>query len=460
MKTHKVVWTVVAALLALGLAAATWGSWPTLMGFFRAANGGGDRQSDLREGLGEQDHEEDESGADLDMSVEEILAARCEHRLPAHECSECRYEVGVVKVDPSLTKGRAGEQHGLVRTTTVRRTKAEFVRRVTGEVRLNENTAAHINPRISGVIRSVMVDIGDRVETGDVLFEIDSVDVGRALSDYEKSRALVALSRRNLEREKSLFERKIGVQPDVIAAEMEYEKYQTELRAAEQKLHVLGLSHEDIATVGGAGKNVVLGRLPTRAPFAGIVIEKHAVIGELANPDGKVMLVADLSALWVWADIYEHDLQPLLEKKEQDGPIPVEVSVHAFPDRVFKGAIDYVGAVMEERTRTVKVRATVDNSEGLLRPGMFCEVQIVLGSASNVVAIPKVALLSDDGREFVFKHLKDDYYVRREVKSGRELGDSVEVLEGAEPGEMIVADGSFLLKSDVLRSKMGAGCAD
>jgi cobalt-zinc-cadmium efflux system membrane fusion protein len=78
----------------------------------------------------------------------------------------------------------------------------------------------------------------------------------------------------------------------------------------------------------------------------------------------------------------------------------------------------------------------------------------------EAIAIPKVALLSDEGNDFVFKHLKDDYYVRRPVKKGREFDDSVEVVDGLKVGETIISDGSFLLKSDVLRSKMGAGCAD
>ena len=100
------------------------------------------------------------------------------------------------------------------------------------------------------------------------------------------------------------------------------------------------------------------------------------------------------------------------------------------------------------------------NEERILRPGMFSKSLIMLTSKEKVVVIPEVALLRDEGTDFVFKHLKDDSYVRRQVTMGRNFDGQVEVLAGLKPGEKIVTEGSFLLKSDVLREKMGAGCAD
>jgi cobalt-zinc-cadmium efflux system membrane fusion protein len=201
------------------------------------------------------------------------------------------------------------------------------------------------------------------------------------------------------------------------------------------------------------------GLLQIRAPIAGTIIAKHAAINELAGPGAEVMVLADLSVLWVWADVYERDLEPILETRSR-GEVSVEIFVNSFPGRAFKGELDYVGATMDEATRTVKVRAAVDNGEELLRPGMFCEVRMSLASTEAILTVPKAAVLSDEGRDFVFKHLKDEYYVRRAVKKGREFDESVEIVEGLEPGELIVVEGAFLLKSDVLRSKMGAGCAD
>jgi cobalt-zinc-cadmium efflux system membrane fusion protein len=173
------------------------------------------------------------------------------------------------------------------------------------------------------------------------------------------------------------------------------------------------------------------------------------------------MLLADLSTVWVWANVHAQDLAQLLGAEER-GTVPVEITVTAYPGRKFRGTLTYVGATMSEETRMVKVRATVENTDMALRPGMFCEATIALGDGQGeeVLAVPRNAVLSDEGKDFVFKHWKDDFFVRQDVRKGREFFGAVELLEGLQAGETVVADGAFLLKSDVLREKMGAGCAD
>ncbi len=405
-------------------------------------------------GHGEEAHEES-----LSLSLDEIAAVRCEHEVPAYQCASCRYEVGVVKVPFSLLKEDPEAANGLVRTQRVEKTAVTDGLTVTGEVRLNENAAVHISPRIPGIVESVKVDMGTQVLQGDVLFHIDSVELGKALSDYERSRTLADLSRKNLERERSLFKRRISSEREMIDAQMTFQQHKTERDAARQALKVFGLTEEDMASLDRGERGARARSLPVRAPLKGTIIEKHAVVGELVQPGSDVMLIADLTTVWVWADIYEQDLPRLIRARSR-GPIPVNVFVRAFPGKPFEGTIDYVGATMEEQTRTVKVRATVENGARLLRPGMFCEIRMGIGAGEEALAIPKVALLSDEGRDFVFRHWKEDFYVRRPVKKGREFPDRVEIVQGLTPGDTIVAEGAFLLKSDVLREKMGAGCAD
>ena len=420
----------------------------------------GHTEADTHEG---QDHHEghggEARGEGLFLSLDEIAEARCEHDVPAYQCASCRYEVGVVKVPPSLVKEDPQAGSGLILTGLVEKIGVADGLTVTGEVQLNENAAVHVSPRIPGIIESVKVDIGANVREGDVLFDISSVELGRALSDYERSRSLAALSRKNFEREKSLFKRKISSEQEMIDAQMTYEQHKAERDAARQVLHVLGLTDEILSSLDRGEPGVRAGTLPVRAPLEGTIIEKHAVVGELVEPGSDVMLLADLTTVWVWADIYEQDL-PRLIRARNLGPIPVNVLVRAFPGQPFEGKIDYVGATMEERTRTVKVRATVENTDRLLRPGMFSEIRMGVGIREEALAIPEGALLSDEGRDFVFRHWKEEYYVRRPVKRGREFPDRVEITGGLEPGDRIVTDGAFLLKSDILREKMGAGCAD
>jgi len=406
-------------------------------------------------GCGKEKAAAPEAGSEkAEISLDQRLSENCECGIPIYQCAECRYEVGLVKLDASLMKSTDGS--GLVRTQAVTRAEMSEALTVTGEVALNDNAAVHISPRIAGIIESVPVDIGARVEAGDVLLTLASVELGKAISEYERNRTLCDLSGKILERETKLMEQNVGSGQDVIEARMAFEQHRSDLKASEQMLHVLGLTEADLE---GTLK-IEAGRLPIRAPVSGTIIEKHAVTGEMVETGKDLMLLSDLTTVWVWAGVHSRDLGKLLAA-EKRGPVAVEITVDAFPERLFKGKLDYVGATMSEQTRTVKVRATVDNSGLELRPGMFCKATIFIGNGeAEVLAVPRSAMFADEGKSFVFKHWKDDFYVRQDVKSGREFSGMVEILDGLQAGETVVAEGAFLLKSDVLREKMGAGCAD
>ena len=128
--------------------------------------------------------------------------------------------------------------------------------------------------------------------------------------------------------------------------------------------------------------------------------------------------------------------------------------------RSFNGRLDTVAGRMSETTRTAKARFSVANTEGLLKPGMFVSVRLLLPAKGETIVVPKVAVLADAGRTFVFTHKEGDYWVRRPVTLGARFDGMVEIASGITAEQRIITDGSFLLKSDVLRSKMGAGCAD
>jgi cobalt-zinc-cadmium efflux system membrane fusion protein len=406
----------------------------------------------------EDDCEEDAAAAVGDMTVAQVLSAKCPHG-PTIECAECRYEVGVVKVLPALLKQTGGSGAGLVATAQVARHKMTTAMSITGEIRLNENAAVHVSPRIPGIIRAVNVDIGSEVRKDDVLFTVDSVELAQAMSDYEKNRALADLSGKTFRREKRLYEQKVGAENDMIEAQMRFEEYQTARKASEQRLHVLGLSESEIATLSPTNHGSLSGALDVRAPMGGTVIEKHAVIGELVEPGKDVMVLANLDTLWMWGGLYERDLGLFL-RRPIGGGFPVEITVPAFPDTVFRGTLNHIGSVIDEATRTLPVRTVIDNRDRRLRPGMFCQGRILVHTDEEVLAVPQMALLSDEGVEFVFTHMKDDYFLRVNVTKGREFAEGVEILKGLTVGQTIVTDGAFALKSDVLHAKMGAGCAD
>ncbi|MEI6564663.1 MAG: efflux RND transporter periplasmic adaptor subunit [bacterium] len=437
------------------------GNWTShaLLAVLVMASGCGEKEAVKTVASAEVADRETVSAEAPPASLSERVSVKCECGIPIYQCAECRYEAGVAKLDATLLKKAGGG--GLVQTQAVARTKVSAALPTTGEVVLNENTAIHIGPRIPGIIESVPVDIGASVKAGDTLLTMASVELGKALAEYERNRTLSDLSEKIFARETKLKAQKVGSEQDMIEAQMTFEQHRTDLNASEQTLHVLGMTEEDLAGIRDSSHSVGAGRLSVRAPVAGTIIEKHAVAGEMVEPGKDLMLLSDLTTVWVWANVYSRDLAQLLAAKKH-GPVEVEITVSAFPDRQFKGVLDYVGATMNEQTRTVKVRATVKNPDQELRPGMFCEAAISLGNGQpeEVLAVPRAAVLSDEGESFVFKHWKDDYFVRQNVLTGREFFGMVEINKGLQAGDTIATEGSFLLKSDVLREKMGAGCAD
>lgn len=159
------------------------------------------------------------------------------------------------------------------------------------------------------------------------------------------------------------------------------------------------------------------------------------------------------------AQLHESDLAAVVAANG-DGPVPAHVEVGAWPGKVFKGRVERMTGTLDPVTRTAQARVVIDDHEGLLRPGMFAQVGLVLPAEGEAIVVPRDAVLSDAGRDFAFVHVDGPYWVRRPVKVGALAGDLVEILEGLNEGDRIVTTGAFLLKSDVLRSKMGAGCAD
>jgi cobalt-zinc-cadmium efflux system membrane fusion protein len=169
--------------------------------------------------------------------------------------------------------------------------------------------------------------------------------------------------------------------------------------------------------------------------------------------------VGDNASLWVWADLYERDIA-LVTREQRKEKLGAQVRVKAYPDQHFPGTVDFVSPSMSESSRTVKVRIVVPNESRDLLAGMFASVDIFLPGKDQALTIAESAVVADEGRSFVFVHHQDDYYVRRPVTVGRAFAGWVVVEKGLQGDETVVSDGAFLLKSDVLRSKMGAGCAD
>ena len=392
--------------------------------------------------------------SDLDRPLAELFAEVCEHKIPMYQCAECRYEVGVVKVAKNLLTG------GLLATTTAVTRPGSAALLLSGEIALDARRVAELSPLVPGIVAKILVDLGQPVKAGQGLLAIKSVDLAQAEGDFLEAESREKLARKTHERQKSLREAGVNAERELLAAEQEWAGAQIRVDAARQKLSGLGLTEAEIKVLLANGQKGASGELVIRAPLAGLVLELQARTGELKSPGDKMLRVGDVSELAVMVDLYERDLPGLVALKAA-GPIPVTVAVSAFAGETFPGRLDFIGALMDEKKRrTVKARIHLANPNGKLRPGLFATVSVALPGQKESVAVPSGAVLSDAGRDFVFIHQQGDYYVRRPVVKGAEHNGLTDISLGLEAGQTVVTQGAFLLKSDVLRSKMGAGCAD
>jgi cobalt-zinc-cadmium efflux system membrane fusion protein len=389
-------------------------------------------------------HDHGAEVSDLDRPVAELMAARCEHEIPQHQCEECRYELGMVKLAPELFGDK-----GLVRTGHPALQAMGEERTLPGEVRMDESRTIHIASPLAGSISRSFAAPGQRVATGAPLFELDSPEVAEARSSYLKGLAALALARKTAERENLLFAKKITSAVEVQEAEARLAEAETEVAAVRGKLRRLGLSEVEI----DAPTAPLSGLVTIRAPRAGQVSEGHANLGEYVEAGKELLTIADPDALWIMADLRDQELAAL----SAAGGIRAEVTALG---RTFPAVFEQVLGQVSEETRTPRARFRVGGTGGVLRPGMFVSVRLLLPGSASTLVVPKAAVLADAGRTFVFVHHEGEFWVRRPVALGHRSGEMVEVAGELTPAQLIIADGSFILKSDVLRGKMGAGCAD
>ena len=388
--------------------------------------------------------------SDLDRPVPMLFDATCEHKKHSFECDECRYEIGVVRAPASLIEG------GLIKTENAVHERIEIPLMLTGEVRFDERRVTHISTQAEGIIRTVHVALGDTVKKGQALLEIESVVVSEAEGAYLEAQATLRLARSNHERVAELRKESISSEKEYLQSQQKLEAAEIRSDSALGKLTRLGFTQTDAQALSQASAQ---GRLVLRAPTNGTMLSLHAVSGEVARTEESLATIGDNATVWVWADLYERDIARVT-MKQKEHTLSAAVSVKAYPGDELPGVVNFISPSMAEASRTVRLRVDVKNPDGRLLAGMFATVKVFLPGEEEAIALSKSAVLEDEGRSFVFIHHHDDYYVRRPIVPGRSWGGRIEVIKGLVGSETVVTDGSFLMKSDVLRSKMGAGCAD
>jgi cobalt-zinc-cadmium efflux system membrane fusion protein len=386
---------------------------------------------------------------DLD-SLEEKM---CEHGTQTIQCDECRYELGLVKLNPSVAEA-------LIETTVVGDMAKMKTLKLTGQVQLDRTKVVDVAPTGGGRVSRVVKLLGQNVNQGDTLAIIISDDLGQAKATFLETQARLNLAKATFEREKDLYNKKVSSESDYLNALNDLRAAEAYYAAAEKRLLLFGLDDEQIRAISEEKQNGKFAELFLRTPLSGTIIAQNVTTGTIVESTMSMYRIADLSTVWIWYDLYEKDLGLLHERLSAGRTVKAKVRVKAFENEEFEGIVDLIDNEIDEHTRTVKVRVQVANDELKLKPGMFSEAEISIPLEGQVSTVPAGAVLSDEGESFIFQHWKDDLWVRRNVVMGERRGDFVDVLDGIAAGSTIVTRGAFMLKSDILREKMGAGCAD
>lgn len=309
---------------------------------------------------------------------------------------------------------------------------------VTATIQANQDRVAHVAPRVPGRIVKVNASLGDRVKPGQALATLDSIELGEARSSYLQAASEAAVVQAGFDRAQRLQTENIIPEKDYLRARAEHEKARAALRAAGDKLRMMGVSPEKLS--GSV--------FPLTAPFSGTVIEKKAVLGELAQPDASLFTVADLSTLWIESDLFEKDLGKVKVGAQ------AAVTVSAYPGEVFKGLLTYISSTMDRETRTVKARVEVPNTDGRLKPEMFATVAIGTGGSVKALLVPEEAVLLLQGQPTVFV-AESGGFEPRAVEVGERTQGYAVLKSGVAAGESVVVSGAYALKARLLKSQIG-----
>jgi cobalt-zinc-cadmium efflux system membrane fusion protein len=317
----------------------------------------------------------------------------------------------------------------------------------TAVIELNGDRVAKISARTSGRLVKIAASQGDAVKTGQALAWFDSPELGQAWAEYAKARGRAELARNNLQREETLFGKKISPEKDVIRARQELAEAEADFAFAHEKFHLLAIDIDQFEKKQVGDQHPLIA---VTSPISGSVIERVATQGEVVSPDKTLFTVADLSKLWVIIDIYEKDLG-----RVKTGTT-VKVSTTAYAEKSFPGVISHLGDVMDEKTRTVKARVVVENADRLLKPGMFATVTIdVKGEQTQkAIMVSDGAVLMDGEDRFVFVRTGPETFVKKDIKTGKIFGERVEVVEGLAAGDQVVVKGAFTLKSELKKEEL------
>ena len=348
----------------------------------------------------------------------------------------------------------SAQQHiGMVVTPAAITQLNEYLR-ATGTVQPIDSRVGVVGPLARGRIVEVRARVGDRVDAGQTLAIFDNIEAGELLSqeqsaraDLERLKAQLIPATRQEERSRRLADIGAGSEKEYESSKAEKDGIEANIRSQQAMIDGIQQRLRRFGVSDGKMQERFLTAL--KAPFAGVVTKAQASPGDNVDAGREVFTVADLSRVWVQAEVYEKDL----------GRIRVEqsafITVDTYPNQTFEGKVAYIGDVLDPQTRTARVRCEVSNHDLRLKTDMFANIDLPTKFSKQAIAVPADALQVVEGKNVVFIRRSQTQFEKREVEKGVTVNKQTEIVNGLKQGDPVVTQGAFHLKSILAGGELG-----
>lgn len=323
---------------------------------------------------------------------------------------------------------------------------------VPARVALDPRREARVSAVTAGSLERILVSTGDRVKAGDAMASVLSPDLGQAIGEHLAGSAKLETARARRDRVAKLHTEGFSSQSQLLDAESAFTVAVAEAEAAEERLRVFGVRPETVRPEEGKHFS---SRFSVRSPIEGQVLAIDAVLGKSVSGGEPLFHVGNLDEVWLLVDVFETSFASV------KAGAAVSFTVAAYGGETFTGTVDQIGGILDPDSRTIEVRVVVPNADHRLKPNMFAEAQLALSSATGGagLVLPAEAVQDVEGRPSVFVEEAPGRFEVRPVTTEPLPDGRLHVRSGVQPGDRVVVQGAFTLKSELAKSELGEGHA-